>query len=651
MSKICKRFFAALALLVCCLASTTARADTTVTINAMDAGWYTQSGLHFQNIKNFLVGHLGQSEFHNFFVFDLSTLPPGTITNATLRVVQKEIGYDSADESEIYTLFDVSTPIVDLRATHSDDSPPLRPDIYTDLGSGFIFGLMKVDRPPLYSGSITVEALLNANALNALNSTRSLFATGGAVTSLNARGSDYNEYILGATDAADVPSTQLILTIASPVLISEFRLRGPAGPTDEFVEILNRTNFPLSVSTADNSAGWALVGADGLTRFIIPNGTVIPARGHYLGTNTGYSLSSYAAGTSTTAVGDDDTTASPWTMEIADNTGIALFNTANAANFNTSNLLDAVGFGTTAAPYAEGTPLPAIGTMDGEYSLVRKVTTEAGAFLTGLPQDTNNNANDFVLVSTTGGSFGGSVPSILGAPGPENLSGPTQRNKDIRATLVDPLQPASASANRRRYRCTDTDAPAPCNANTSPQGYLSIRRTYTNNTGQPVTRLRFRVVDISTTPEGTGPGGNNIADLRALSRTPSNSPPVSFTVTRVDRSQVTVQGLALEPITVQGLTLEQPPSQPNGGGLNSSLSAPTVALQTPLAVADDPNTSEKENAINVEFLLGIVQTGNFRFLVNVEALTQSPQPTQTATATKSRSPALRGARTSARDQR
>jgi len=64
-------------------------------------------------------------------------------------------------------------------------------------------------------------------------------------------------------------------------------------------------------------------------------------------------------------------------------------------------------------------------------------------------------------------------------------------------------------------------------------------------------------------------------------------------------------------VTVQGTTLEQPPSQPNGGGFNSSLSAGTVTLATPLA---------NGASIDLRFLLGIQQTGSFKFFLNVEAL-------------------------------
>jgi len=69
-------------------------------------------------------------------------------------------------------------------------------------------------------------------------------------------------------------------------------------------------------------------------------------------------------------------------------------------------------------------------------------------------------------------------------------------------------------------------------------------------------------------------------------------------------------------ITVLGTTLEDrflfgaPAFQPNGGGLNSSLSAPVGFL-----TAIPPGGS-----IDVRFLLGVQLTGTFKFYVNVEAL-------------------------------
>jgi hypothetical protein len=61
-------------------------------------------------------------------------------------------------------------------------------------------------------------------------------------------------------------------------------------------------------------------------------------------------------------------------------------------------------------------------------------------------------------------------------------------------------------------------------------------------------------------------------------------------------------------ITVEGTTLETPPAQSLGGGHNSTM---TVTLGTPLA----PGAS-----VNLQFLLGVQQTGSFKFFFNIEAL-------------------------------
>src|SRR5689334_8635204 len=77
---------------------------------------------------------------------------------------------------------------------------------------------------------------------------------------------------------------------AGDMLISEFRLSGPLGSGDEYVELYNATSSVITVSASDASAGWALAASDGVARFVIPNGTVIPAHGHYLGVGSQYSL-------------------------------------------------------------------------------------------------------------------------------------------------------------------------------------------------------------------------------------------------------------------------------------------------------------------------------------------------------------------------
>jgi hypothetical protein len=118
-----------------------------------------------------------------------------------------------------------------------------------------------------------------------------------------------------------------------------------------------------------------------------------------------------------------------------------------------------------------------------------------------------------------------------------------------------------------------------------------------------VTQLRFRIIDVTTFPAPSG-----FADLRART-----SGLVVVTGINDSATCLASTGLATTPCTVnvQGTTLEQPPSQPNGGAFNSTLSAGTVTLGTPLA---------NGASINVRFLLGIQQTGSFKFFVNIEAL-------------------------------
>jgi predicted extracellular nuclease len=401
------------------------------------------------------------------------------------------------------------------------------------------------------------------------------------------------------------------------VLISEFRFRGPgatsppltapsrrigsasdlkserkavsiSGPTaqdaDEFVEFYNNTDSDITVSTTDGSHGWALVAADGQVRFIIPNGTVIPSRGHFLAACTGYSLFGYAA-PDTVLLPDGATSASAYELNIPDGSGIALFNTSNPASFSLANRLDAAGYAAVDQLYREGAGFPGGGgetTSDLDYSFVRTMTR----FSSGLPKDTGDNLSDFVIVNTDAASTG--MGQLLGAPGPENSTSPVQRNDQFAAQMLDTSVSSSQSPNRSRDPNDNSGA-------NQVFGTMTIRRTFTNNTGSPVTRLRFRIVEVTTFPS---PGAGT-ADLRALDSSDTS---------------ITVNGSS---VTVNGTTVEQPPVQTNGGGWNSSMLIGNVNLGAPLADGD---------SISVQFKLGVVQTGAFRFFVNVEAGSGSGTP-------------------------
>ncbi|HEY9284243.1 MAG TPA: DUF4394 domain-containing protein [Pyrinomonadaceae bacterium] len=399
------------------------------------------------------------------------------------------------------------------------------------------------------------------------------------------------------------------LVSAGGLVISEFRFRGPnpsatpgGGLQNEFIELYNASGSDIVVSAADGSEGFSVaasvpsaeVAASASARlFVIPNGTVIPARGHYLAVNgNGFSLINYPAGEGGVSFGDNT-----YSFDIGDAEGVALFNTANTANYSTTTRLDAAGFATPAAPpaakpsgakprasdplFVEGAGIPRPVTVENEHSFVRRL--EAGP-----PQDTNDNAADFVLVSTDPFQFEGNPAAVLGAPGPESSQSPIQRNELIKASLIDPnctytLEPTLA--------CGTTRDETPDAGNNSTFGTLRIRRRWTNNTQQPVSRMRFRIVDITTFGSPNVCNGCEQADLRA-------------------RTSGDESGLVLSAggtAGTQGLTLEVP-AQPDGGGLNSTLS---VALETPIPPG---------GSVNVNFLLGVQDTGLYRFYVNVEVL-------------------------------
>jgi hypothetical protein len=207
-----------------------------------------------------------------------------------------------------------------------------------------------------------------------------------------------------------------------------------------------------------------------------------------------------------------------------------------------------------------------------------------------MTKDSNVNNDDFIFVDTTATAT--AAGQRLGAPGPQNLGSP-RFTLDVLALLLDSSKSAAGTPNRVR----DTSAIGPNAA----EGTMSIRRRFQNNTGGAVTRLRFRIVDMSTAPT-TG----STADLRVLSAS-------DITVSVNDSATCTAAGFASTPcnVTVIGSTLETPPNQPLGGGLNSSTTVGTITLASPLA----PGAS-----VNVQFLLGVQTTGSFKFFFNVEAL-------------------------------
>lgn len=383
---------------------------------------------------------------------------------------------------------------------------------------------------------------------------------------------------------------------AGSLIISEFRVRGPNGANDEFIEIYNDSGADHTVASISGT-GYGIAASDGTTRCSIPNGTVIPSRGHWLCVNSvGYSLASYPSGNGTTATGD-----ATYTTDIPDNAGIALFNNnTGGGSYVLANRFDAVGSTSEANTlYKEGSGYPALTPFSIDYSFHRDECGKGGSITTfgpcpiSTPKDTDNNAADFVFVDTNGTSAG--AGQRLGAPGPQNLASPI-----IGSTVAIDLLDSNVSADNPPNKVVDLTSDPP---NNSTFGTISLRRRFVNNSGGNITRLRFRIIDLTTFPAPSG-----ISDLR-----PRTS--VAVVVAGItDAATCAATGAPATPpctATVQGTTLEQPPSQPNGSGFNGSMSAGTVTLGTPLA---------NGASINLQFLHGVQQTGNHKVAYVIEGL-------------------------------
>jgi Bacterial Ig domain/Calx-beta domain len=396
---------------------------------------------------------------------------------------------------------------------------------------------------------------------------------------------------------------------AGAILISEIRTFGPAGATqagDDFVEIYNNTGAAHTVADGsgilDSAHGYGLfrMGATcadtPVLVGVIPNGTVIPARGHYLFVGSQYSLTTSAAG--------DQVMSS----DLPENANVGIFKTPSAANLSTATRLDAVGFspnttGNNCDLLREGGALPQVisGTAGlGQHSFYRSLCSFVnGVGCTvanpGFPEDRNSNATDFLFVDTAMTNAAGAGQQRLGAPGPEDF-GSERVNDQVGVFMLDASKSSSAAPNRVRKQCTDPTVEE-CLPNRSNLGTMSIRRRFINNTTGTITQLRVRVAELTTFPRLNAA----TADVRPITST-------DVTVGGINDSNTC--GAAPLPctVTVKGTTV-QAPTQANGGGYNTTMIVTLPGGGLPAG-----------QSISLQFMLGVQESGSFRFLINVEAL-------------------------------
>ncbi len=212
---------------------------------------------------------------------------------------------------------------------------------------------------------------------------------------------------------------------STTVVVSEFRVRGPVGGSDEFVELYNKSASPVAIG------GWKLRGSNASgtisTRATVPAGRILGPGCHYLFTNSSTSGGPYSG----PVVGDQT-----YGTGVTDDGGLALTLADDVT------IVDQVGMSTGSA-YKEGTPLTNLGSTNLDRGYER---LPGGAL--GNGQDTDNNASDFVLVTPSNpensalcGGGESTNPTVTGAADPSSLLPGAQTT--LTATVTPGANPTS----------------------------------------------------------------------------------------------------------------------------------------------------------------------------------------------------------------
>jgi hypothetical protein len=194
---------------------------------------------------------------------------------------------------------------------------------------------------------------------------------------------------------------------ATNVVISEFRVRGPSGSNDEFVEIYNPTNVAVDIS------GWKIEGGNNSgptgNRYTFLSGTILQPGQYFLIIG-----SSYSGG-----VPADGIPPATLSSGITDDGGIAL------TLSDGTTIIDQAGMSGCATCYKEGTQLTSLGNTPSS-NLDRGYERKLGGASDSC-QDTNNNSADFQLLNPSNPQNSSSPLSLCGVvlPTATSTSTPT----------------------------------------------------------------------------------------------------------------------------------------------------------------------------------------------------------------------------------
>ena len=283
---------------------------------------------------------------------------------------------------------------------------------------------------------------------------------------------------------------------------------------------------------------------------------------------------------------------------------------------------------------------PACYGLAGQYQILRRQTT-FDASLGTVHQDSNNNPDDFILVAPTASTNMGlqvtgvlGVTAVLGAAGPQNSNAPADmpRTQFTQAPFDGSNQ--LGAPNAERIYALD---PSIANSDNNPLGTFTLRLRYTNNSGKPITPIRFRIDNLSTLcgPHqaaliGTAKARNlsatadcGVDGFSAILKVVNSSPEVVMDSTGIEQ---TVLGTVMEDLSV-GAPPAPGPLSPLGGGIDNTL---IVARPEPGSTGDGVNggtgffngisfASPPANVFRVRFKFGVVKTGRFILLVTPQA--------------------------------
>jgi RHS repeat-associated protein len=201
------------------------------------------------------------------------------------------------------------------------------------------------------------------------NTTSILRASGGFIETDN-NATDFDAGAPSPRNSGSPPTSGEASYGSATIVISEFRTRGPAGGSDEFLELYNKSE------SAVNIGGWKLKVSNNAgaisTRLTISAGTILPAHAHFLITNTG------AGGYGGAVAGDQG-----YSSGVSDDGGFAITRADDS-------IVDQVGMSYGSA-FKENRVLQAL-TTNADRSYERKAGGAAGS-----TQDTNDGPSDFQL--------------------------------------------------------------------------------------------------------------------------------------------------------------------------------------------------------------------------------------------------------------